>query len=140
VAVGTGIYWSTRETQLDHCHDPRPATGARNESTLKTLRNVAMGMTIGVGAAALTMAAIGILSWNSRPAARPTQSALDCIVSPLGLLAAGHSDPRLFHATLESGPRQLCPGQGRPGRGQGSGQLHDEQGSQHAHQNCFYDR
>jgi hypothetical protein len=90
VAVGTGIYWSTRETQLDHCHNPAVGYGCTNESTLKTSRNVAMGMTIGVGAAALTMAVIGILSWNSRPTARHTQSALDCIVSPLGI-ACGRS-------------------------------------------------
>jgi hypothetical protein len=90
VAVGTGIYWSTRETQLDHCHDPATGYGCTNESTLKTLRNVAMGTTIGVGAAALTMAAIGIFSWNSRPAARQTHSALACIVSPLGV-ACGRS-------------------------------------------------
>jgi hypothetical protein len=89
-AAGAGIYWYTRESQLDSCHNPAPINQCTNESTLKTLRNVALGTTIGVGAAALTMALIGILSWHSQPAAAQSQSALDCVVSPLGI-ACGRS-------------------------------------------------
>jgi hypothetical protein len=85
VAVGAGIYWSTRETQLDHCRNAAPLAPCTNKSTLTTWRDVALGTTIGAGAAALTMALIGILSWNSGPAAGQTHSALDCTVSPLGI-------------------------------------------------------
>ena len=89
-AAGAGIYWYTRASQLDSCHNPAPGSRCTNESTLKTLQNVGLGTTIGVGAAALTMALIGILSWHSAPAAGQTQSALDCVVSPLGI-ACGRS-------------------------------------------------
>ena len=88
-AGGAGIYWYTRANEIDSCHKPALGYRCTNESSLKTLQNVAMGTTIGLGAAALTMALIGILSWHSAPAA-PTQSALNCVVSPLGI-ACGSS-------------------------------------------------
>jgi hypothetical protein len=44
-----------------------------------------LGTTIGAGAAALTMALIGILSWNSGPAASQNHSALNCVASPFGI-------------------------------------------------------
>jgi hypothetical protein len=87
---GAGYYLYTRQTQLDSCHNPAPGYQCTNESSIKTWRNVALGTTIGTGAAALTMALIGILSWHSAPAASQTHSALDCSVSPLGI-ACGRS-------------------------------------------------
>jgi hypothetical protein len=90
VAVGAGIYFYNRSTQLDSCHNPAPGSRCTNESTIKTWRDVALSTTIVAGAAALTMALIGILSWDSEPAARQTHSALDCVVSPLGI-ACGRS-------------------------------------------------
>jgi hypothetical protein len=90
VAVGAGVYWYLRQTELDHCRNPAPLSQCTNEPTLKTWRDAALGTTIGAGAAALTMALIGILSWHSGPAAGQTHSALDCIVGPLGI-ACGRS-------------------------------------------------
>ena len=89
LAGGAGIYLYTRQTQLDNCHNPAPGLGCTNESSMKTWRNVALGMTIGAGAAALTMALIGILSWDSGPAASQPQSALNCVVSPVGIACGG---------------------------------------------------
>jgi hypothetical protein len=90
VTVGAGIYWYNRASQLDSCNNPPLDSQCTNKSSLKTLQNVAIGTTIGVGAAALTMALIGILSWHSGPAAGQTQTALDCVIGPLGI-ACGRS-------------------------------------------------
>jgi tetratricopeptide (TPR) repeat protein len=90
VAVGAGIYLYDRATQLDSCHRPAPGSRCTNESNIKTWRDVALGTTIGAGAAALAMALIGILSWDAKPAASQSHSALDCVVSPLGV-ACGRS-------------------------------------------------
>ncbi|MGB8298907.1 MAG: tetratricopeptide repeat protein [Polyangia bacterium] len=84
LAGGAGYYLYDRQTQLDSCHHPAPGLLCTNESSITTWRNVALGTTIGAGAAALTMALIGILSWESGPAASQPPSALNCIVSPLG--------------------------------------------------------
>jgi len=85
LAGGAGIYLYTRQNQLDSCHHPAPGLLCTNASSITTWRNVALGTTIGAGAAALTMALIGILSWDSGPAASQPPSALNCIVSPLGV-------------------------------------------------------
>jgi hypothetical protein len=85
LAGGAGIYLYTRQTQLDNCHNPAPDLQCTNESSMKTWRNVALGMTIGAGAAALTMALIGIFSWDSGPAPSQAPSAFNCMVSPLGV-------------------------------------------------------
>ena len=86
---GAGYYLSTRQTELDSCHHPAPGLRCTNESSITTLRNVALGTTIGTGAAALTMALIGILSWNSEPTPGQAPSALNCIASPLGISCGG---------------------------------------------------
>jgi hypothetical protein len=85
LAGGAGYYLYTRQTQLDNCHNPAFGLQCTNESSMKTWRNVALGMTIGAGAAALTMALIGILSWDSGPAPSQAPSAFNCMVSPLGV-------------------------------------------------------
>ena len=86
LAGGAGYYLYTRQTQLDNCHNPAPDLQCTNESSMKTWRNVALGMTIGAGVAALTMALIGILSWDSAgPAPSQAPSAFNCMVSPLGV-------------------------------------------------------
>jgi hypothetical protein len=85
LAGGAGFYLSTRQTQLDNCHHPAPGLQCTNESSIKTWRDAALGATIGTGVAALTMALIGILSWNSEPTPSQPPSAFNCIVSPLGI-------------------------------------------------------
>jgi tetratricopeptide (TPR) repeat protein len=85
LAAGAGVYLYLQEKRLDSCHNPASGYRCTNESNIKVWRNAALGTTIGAGAAALTMALIGILSWNSGPAASQTHSALNCVASPFGI-------------------------------------------------------
>jgi tetratricopeptide (TPR) repeat protein len=82
LAAGAGIYWARQNSQLNSCRNPLNHWACTNESTLKTQRNIGLGATVGTGAAALTMALIGILSWNSGHPSAPNHSALGCVVSP----------------------------------------------------------
>jgi tetratricopeptide (TPR) repeat protein len=90
LAGGAGVYWYKQQKQVDSCSNPAPNLRCSNEASTKAWRNAAIGATVGAGAAALTMALIGILSWDSKPAASQSHSALDCVVSPLGI-ACGRS-------------------------------------------------
>ena len=90
LAIGSGIYWAMQESQLRTCHSPaNPGDICDTEGALKTQRNLAIGATLGAGAAAVTMGLIGILSWHSAPPADKKQSALDCAVSPFGVTCGG---------------------------------------------------
>ena len=77
------------EFRLSSCRNPAAGLRCTNESSVKTQRNIAIGATLGTGAAALTMALIGILSWHSAPPAAHEHSALDCSVGPFGINCAG---------------------------------------------------
>ena len=90
LAGGAGVYLYVQQKQLDSCHDPAPGYRCTNESSTKAWRDAAVGATVGAGVAAATMALVGILSWNSRSATSRNHSALDCVVSPLGI-ACGRS-------------------------------------------------
>ena len=89
LAVGSGIYWINRNSELSSCRSPAAGWQCTNESSVKTQRNIAIGATVGTGVAALTMALIGILSWDHGPPPAKNHSALDCNVSPFGLACAG---------------------------------------------------
>ena len=90
LAIGSGIYWAMQESQLRTCHSPaNPQDICDTEGALKTQRNLAIGATLGTGAAAVTMGLIGILSWHSAPPAANKHSALDCTVSPFGVTCGG---------------------------------------------------
>lgn len=89
LAAGAGIYWINRNTELSSCRSPETGWRCTNESSIKTQRNIAVGTTVGAGAAALTAAIIGIASWNSAPPSPKQNSALDCTVSPFGITCAG---------------------------------------------------
>jgi len=90
VAGGFGIYWATRQSQLQTCRRlSSPMVECDAEGAITTERNVGIGATLGAGAAALTMGIIGILSWNSQPPAAKKHSALDCTVSPFGVTCGG---------------------------------------------------
>ena len=90
VAGGFGIYWAGRQSELQRCRHPAdPTVGCDIGGSLTTERNLAMGATLGVGAAALTMGLIGALSWHSAPPAAKKHSALDCSVSPFGVTCGG---------------------------------------------------
>ena len=90
LALGSGIYWAVQESQLQTCRHPAtPTDVCDTEGALKTQRNIAIGATLGAGAAALTLGLIGVLSWHSAPPAAKKHSALDCTVSPFGLTCGG---------------------------------------------------
>jgi hypothetical protein len=88
LATGAGIYWINRNTDLSSCRSPAAGWRCTNESTIKTQRNIAVGATVGAGAAAVTMALIGILSWDYGPPSPKKHSALDCTASPFGISCA----------------------------------------------------
>jgi len=90
LAVGSGIYWGIQNSQLNSCrHPPNSGVYCNSESDIKLQRNIAIGATVGTGAAALTMALIGILSWHSGPMPAKKHSALDCTVGPFGIVCGG---------------------------------------------------
>jgi tetratricopeptide (TPR) repeat protein len=88
LAVGAGIYWLRQNSQLNSCRNPLSPWACTNESTLKTQWNVGLGATVGTGAAALTMALIGILSWDFGHPPAANHSALGCNVGPLSIACA----------------------------------------------------
>ena len=88
LAGGSGIYWYMQNSQLNSCHNPTNGYRCTNESALKTQRNIALGLTVGTGAAALTAAIIGIVVWNSGPAPAIGPSTVGCTVQPFGIAYA----------------------------------------------------
>jgi len=92
LAGGLGIYWASRQSELQSCRHPAdPVNDVCDvESTLTIERNLAIVATLGVGAAALTMGLIGVLSWQSAPPAAKKHSALNCTVNPFGVTCGGH--------------------------------------------------
>ena len=90
LAAGAGLYWFMQNSELKSCRNP-PSASLRctDESAIKTQWNVGLGATVGTGAAALTMAIIGILSWDSGQPPASKHSALDCTVGPFGVTCAG---------------------------------------------------
>ncbi len=64
---GAGVYWWKENAELASCRRPEEGKRCTNEGTLRVWRNVAMGTTIGAGAAAMSLALWGILSWDSTP-------------------------------------------------------------------------
>ena len=87
LAGGSGIYWYMQNSQLNSCHNPAGSLRCTNESALKTQRNIALGLTVGAGAAALAMAIISIFSWNSSAPA-VGHSAMGCTVGPSSVTCA----------------------------------------------------
>jgi hypothetical protein len=85
VAAGAGAYWIKQASELSSCRSPASGWRCTTEGTLSTQRNVAMGVTLGTGAAALTMALIGILTWKSGPPPAQHGSGLACIASLSGI-------------------------------------------------------
>jgi hypothetical protein len=84
VSVGAGALWLFQNNELTDCHNPAEGLRCNNESAVKSKRNIAAGATLATGAAALTMAAIGIFSGNSKSATPVKRSAVSCAVFPSG--------------------------------------------------------
>jgi tetratricopeptide (TPR) repeat protein len=63
-AGGSAIYWSNRQHELDTCRNGETATLAcTSESTISTQRKAAIGLTIGLGAAAVISGVAAGLMW-----------------------------------------------------------------------------
>lgn len=86
VAAGGGALWLFQNKELQSCHRPPNGQRCSNESAIMGRRNLAAGATLATGAAAVTMAVIGLLSRPSSPAEPFAQSALSCAVLPSGFL------------------------------------------------------
>ena len=86
-AAGAGIYWLYQNSYLNTCQNH--GGGCSNTSTIKTYWDLGLGLTVGAGPVAMTMAFIGILSWDYGPPVAKKQSALNCTVSPFGMACGG---------------------------------------------------
>jgi hypothetical protein len=88
---GAGIYWWKENAELTSCRHPAEGRRCTNEGTLKTWRNVAMGTTIGAGAAAVSLALWGILSWDPAPSSSAVvwPSLVRCVPGPFAVTCLG---------------------------------------------------
>jgi hypothetical protein len=87
---GAGAWWLLRNKEITSCHNPPQGYyPCNNESTISGERNLAVGATLVTGAAAITLAVIGMFSGDSEGAAPSARSALSCTVLPSGLLCSG---------------------------------------------------
>lgn len=88
LAGGAGYYWYRQQSELDECRAPAAADMVcTTEGSLVTQRNLGVGATLGLGAAAVTAAVIGIVKWNTLPAKGGV--ALACTVLPNGAACGG---------------------------------------------------
>jgi hypothetical protein len=71
-ATASAIWWGDRAHELDTCR----AAGERckNESTVEGQRNLAVGMTLGLGAAAITTGIVATILWRHQHAGSSTSS------------------------------------------------------------------
>jgi hypothetical protein len=88
VALGAGTWWLDRSNELSKCNDPPTGISlpCGQRSTIQTQRNLALGTTLAAGAAAVTMAVVGIVRWNLTPNAPSNRGAIACSVFPAGLV------------------------------------------------------
>ena len=85
-AGGSALWWRDQQHQLDICHNNAPAMQVcGNGSDINTRRNVAMGLTIGLGAVAVISGVAAALLWphgnNETPpavACLPTNNSISC--------------------------------------------------------------
>jgi hypothetical protein len=84
---GAGAYLIFENDQLRSCRNPAEGLRCKNQPAVETKRNVGVAATLVAGAAAVTMAVVGLLSG---PSARPASahSALSCAVLPSGVVCA----------------------------------------------------
>jgi hypothetical protein len=84
---GLGVYWWKESAELDSCRHPDDGRRCTNEGALRRWRNLAMGTTIGVGAAAVSLVAWGALSWNSTPSSSAVvwPGLVRCVPGPFAL-------------------------------------------------------
>jgi hypothetical protein len=89
LAGGAGVYWAMESSELDSCRHPAPGLLCTDESAIRLRRNIAIGATVGAGAAAVTMVLIGFLTWQSEPPPAESPSTLACVPGPFGVACSG---------------------------------------------------
>jgi tetratricopeptide (TPR) repeat protein len=89
LAGGAGVYWAMQNSELDSCRHPTAGLRCTDESAILRQRNIAIGATVGAGAAAVTMALIGVLTWRSKPPPAASPGTLACVPSPFGITCGG---------------------------------------------------
>jgi hypothetical protein len=83
---GSAGMWILENKELTNCH--RIPDRCNNGGTIVSMRNLYVGATLGTGAAAITLAVIGMLRGDSAGTASSARSALSCTVLPSGVLCA----------------------------------------------------
>ncbi len=86
VSAGAGALWWFQNNEITSCANPPQDYQCNNRSAILSKRNLAVGATIVTGAAAITMAVIGILSRKPEAQEPAPASELSCAVSPSGFL------------------------------------------------------
>jgi hypothetical protein len=77
-AGGSALWWRDRQHALDSCHEGTNASfNCTTESTIADQRKVAIGLTIGLGAAAVASGIVSALLWPHREQAAP--GAVACV-------------------------------------------------------------
>jgi hypothetical protein len=73
-AGGSAVWWYNRNKELDTCHMPPQGMECTSESTINSQRTTALGLTIGLGAAAVASGVVAGLLWPraEQSAAAPT--------------------------------------------------------------------
>ena len=87
LGVGAGTLWIFENDQLSSCLNAPEGLRCKNQHDIETKRNMAVGATLVAGAAAVTMAIIGIVSGPSAPNAS-ARSSLACSVVPSGVVCS----------------------------------------------------
>ena len=89
LSAGAASLWLIENNELKSCHNP-PSNDYRcnNESAITSRRNLAIGATVATGAAAITLAVIGLVTRDWADDAPSARSALSCTVLPSGFLCA----------------------------------------------------
>jgi hypothetical protein len=85
LASGAGYYWYRQNDEIDSCRNPMDGLRCTNESTLVAQRNFGMAATLGIGAVAVTMALVGILTWHRRSPPDRRSGTLACGASRFGV-------------------------------------------------------
>lgn len=87
MGVGAGAYWLFESDQLSSCRNPPDGQRCNNTGAIETKRNLGIAGTAVAGAAAVTMAVIGMLS-GSRATDSHSSSGVSCTLTPSALLCA----------------------------------------------------
>ncbi len=87
-ALGAGAWWLDRSNEYSKCTGEPPLgyNPCDNKNTIQSQRNLALGATLAAGAAAVTMAVVGIVSWNLTSNAPANRGSIACSVFPAGLM------------------------------------------------------